>query len=110
MPTTNIIRTHSDEFGFTNNSYTVGWICALQTELAVSQAMLDEEHPDLQAAENDTNTYTLGRIEQHNVVLACLPTGTTGISAAPGYHSFSFVFVTYWQDIYIEPLAVCVCW
>jgi nucleoside phosphorylase len=44
--------------------------------------MLDEEHPDLQAAENDTNTYTLGRIEQHNVVLACLPTGTTGISAA----------------------------
>ena len=33
--------------GFMNNDYTVGWICALETELAASQAMLDEEHPDL---------------------------------------------------------------
>ena len=74
MPTTEKTRT--------NNDYTVGWICALQTELAASQAMLDEEHPDLLQAENDTNTYTLGRIGQHNVVLACLPAGTTGISAA----------------------------
>jgi hypothetical protein len=41
--------------------------------------MLDEEHPDLLQAENDTNTYTLG---QHNVVLVCLPSGTTGIGAA----------------------------
>ena len=64
------------------DDYTVGWICALETELAASQAMLDEEHPDLPQAENDTNTYTLGRIGQHNVVLACLPSGTTGISAA----------------------------
>jgi hypothetical protein len=67
---------------FTNNDYTVGWICALQAELAASQAMLDEEHPDLLQAKNDTNAYTLGRIGQHNVVLACLPSGTTGISAA----------------------------
>ena len=66
----------------TNNDYTVGWICALQAELAVSRAMLDEEHPDLLQAENDTNTYTLGRMGKHNVVLACLPSGTTGISAA----------------------------
>jgi hypothetical protein len=42
---------------FTNDDYTVGWICALpNTELAASQAMLDEEHPDLLQAENDTNT------------------------------------------------------
>ncbi|KAN0072342.1 hypothetical protein V8E54_009271 [Elaphomyces granulatus] len=72
-----------DEPDFTNNDYTVGWICALPTELAASQAVLDEEHDDLlQLAENDTNTYTLGQIGQHNVVLACLPSGTTGISAA----------------------------
>ncbi|KAN0073570.1 hypothetical protein V8E54_008790, partial [Elaphomyces granulatus] len=83
MPTTKRKRTPSiDELGFTNNDYTVGWICALQAELAASQAMLDEEHPDLLQAENDTNAYTLGRIGQHNVVLACLPSGTTGISAA----------------------------
>ena len=67
---------------YTNNDYTVGWICALEVELAASQAMLDEEHLDLLQAENDTNTYTLGRIGPHNVVLACLPSGTTGIGAA----------------------------
>ena len=71
-----------DESDLTNASYSVGWICALETELAASEAMLDEEHPDLLQAENDTNTYTLGRIGCHNVVLACLPSGTTGICAA----------------------------
>ena len=82
MPT-DITRTPSiDEPDFTNNDYTVGWICALDAELAASQAMLDEEHPDLLQDENDTNSYTLGRIGKHNVVLACLPSGTTGISAA----------------------------
>jgi hypothetical protein len=70
MPTTKRKRTPSiDESDFTNNDYTVGWICALQAELAASQAMLDEEHPDLLQAENDTNTYTLGQIGRHNVYL-----------------------------------------
>ena len=83
MPTDIITRTPSiDESNFTNNDYTVGWICVLETELAASQAMLDEKHPDLLRAENDTNTYTLGRIGQHNVVLACLPSGTRGMGAA----------------------------
>ena len=70
------------ESDFTNDDYTVGWICALEAELAASQAMLDREHPDLLQAENDTNTYTLGRIGQHNIVLVCLPSGKTGIGAA----------------------------
>jgi nucleoside phosphorylase len=83
MSTTDIAHTSSvDESGFTNDDYTVGWISALEVELAASQAILDEEHPDLLQAEDDTNTYTLGRIGQHNVVLACLPLGTTGTSAA----------------------------
>ncbi|KAN0069637.1 purine and uridine phosphorylase [Elaphomyces granulatus] len=55
MPTTEITRT--------NKNYTVGWICVLQTELAACQAML-------------------GRIGQHNVVLACLPSGTTATATA----------------------------
>ena len=46
-------------------------------ELAASQAMLDEVHPDLPRDGNDSNTYTLGRIGQHNVVIAGLPSGTT---------------------------------
>jgi len=82
MPT-NMTRTpFIDESDFTNNDYTVGWICALDAELAASQAMLDEEHPDLLQVDNDTNAYTLGRIGRHNVVLACLPSGTTDIGAA----------------------------
>ena len=79
MPT-DITRTPSiNESDFTNSDYTVGWICALEVELAASQAMLDEELPQ---AENDTNAYTLGQIGRHNVVLACLPLGTAGVSAA----------------------------
>ncbi|KAN0067053.1 Nucleoside phosphorylase domain containing protein [Elaphomyces granulatus] len=83
MPTTDSTRSPSiDESDLTNASYSVGWICALETELAASEAMLDEEHPGLLQAKNDTNTYTLGRMGRHNVVIACLPSGTTGICAA----------------------------
>ncbi|KAN0073087.1 hypothetical protein V8E54_009201 [Elaphomyces granulatus] len=83
MPTTDATCSPSiDESDLTNSSYSVGWICALGTELAASEAMLDEEHPGILRAENDTNAYTLGRIGCHNVVLACLPSGTTGICAA----------------------------
>jgi hypothetical protein len=28
--------------------YTVGWVCALPIEFAAAQAMLDEEHEDLE--------------------------------------------------------------
>jgi nucleoside phosphorylase len=64
--------------GLTNDDYTVGWMCALKEELAASRAMLDEEHPRLSQVEHDNNSYTLGRIGQHNVVLACLPSGSLG--------------------------------
>ena len=62
--------------------YTVGWLCALPIELAAAQEMLDEEHPDLQRDRNDTNLYTLGRIGEHNIVIACLPAGQTGTNSA----------------------------
>ncbi|KEY73941.1 hypothetical protein S7711_09996 [Stachybotrys chartarum IBT 7711] len=53
--------------------YTIAWICALSLELSASRAMLDEEHYQLPAHVNDENTYVLGRIDQHNVVMVCLP-------------------------------------
>lgn len=62
--------------------YTVGWVCALPVELAAAQEMLDEEHGDLEQDENDHNLYALGQIGGHNMVLACLPAGQTGIGAA----------------------------
>ncbi|XTI87088.1 kinesin light chain [Cenococcum geophilum] len=62
--------------------YTVGWVCALPVELAASQEMLDEEHEDLEQNENDNNLYALGQVGGHNIVLACLPAGQTGIGSA----------------------------
>ncbi|KAF3908991.1 hypothetical protein ABW20_dc0109373 [Dactylellina cionopaga] len=45
--------------------------------------MLDERHHDLPTPPNDNNSYTLGSIGKHNVVIACLPKGKSGtISAA----------------------------
>lgn len=57
--------------------YNIGWISALPLELAAAQCMLDERHESLPTP-NDPNTYTFGRIGDHNVVLACLPAGVTG--------------------------------
>jgi hypothetical protein len=55
--------------------YTVGWVCALPVELAATQEMLDEEHETIYHNANDTNIYSLGRIGEHNIVIACLPEG-----------------------------------
>jgi hypothetical protein len=51
-------------------------------ELAASQAMLDKKHASLPQDEKDSNTYSLGQIGQHNVVLACLGSGATGTNPA----------------------------
>ena len=60
----------------------MGWICALPTELAAAMAMLDERHNALPQDSHDYNNYTLGRIGVHNVAIACLPSGVTGITSA----------------------------
>ncbi|KNG84003.1 hypothetical protein ANOM_007784, partial [Aspergillus nomiae NRRL 13137] len=65
-----------------HNDFTVGWLCALSIELTASRGMLDEIYPDLDQAEGDDNIYTLGRIKEHNIVIACLPAGTTGTTPA----------------------------
>lgn len=64
--------------------YTIGWVCALFTELAAAQDMLDERHSDNYGNSNnlDTNIYTLGSIGGHNVIIACLPDDQMGVGAA----------------------------
>ncbi|PNP80119.1 hypothetical protein FNYG_06543 [Fusarium nygamai] len=63
--------------------YTVGWICALTIESVAAQAFLDEEHKGPQAvAQNDNNNYALGRIGNHNIVIAVLPDGEYGTAVA----------------------------
>jgi hypothetical protein len=70
----------------------VGWICALSTELVAAQEFLDEEHekPDFVQLNNPTD-YTLGKIEDHYVVIVVLPnygTAAAGIIATHMQQAF----------------------
>ncbi|KAH6972636.1 hypothetical protein EDB80DRAFT_876698 [Ilyonectria destructans] len=65
-----------------HDDYTIAWICALHIEMAAARAMLDEIHEDLPRYANDSNTYTLGSVKEHNIVIACLPTAQYGTNNA----------------------------
>ncbi|KAI8204490.1 hypothetical protein KHU50_002837 [Colletotrichum sp. SAR 10_65] len=63
--------------------YTIGWICAIDTEYTAARAFLDETHERPEAIPvHDNNAYTLGRIGKHNVVIVVLPDGEYGLSTA----------------------------
>ena len=64
------------------DDYTVGWICALPVELKAARAMLDEQHQLPIQRDGDNNSYTVGRIGVHNVVIAVLPAGRIGTNPA----------------------------
>lgn len=76
--------------------YTVGWICPLPKEQAAT--LLDEYHDKLPVQRYDT-TYILGRIDIHNVVLACLPSMGTNATAScairlrSGFKSLRFILL-----------------
>jgi Phosphorylase superfamily len=58
------------------DEYTVACICPMRVELAAVEGMLNEFHQSLPSS-RDQNSYTLRRIEVHNVVVAVMPeTGT----------------------------------
>lgn len=66
-----------------NEAYTVGWICALDTEYIAAQLFLDEKHaPPVNTAKHDSNDYTLGRIGRHNIAIAVMPGGEYGVASA----------------------------
>lgn len=63
--------------------YHIGIICALDSEMAAVEAMLDKEHDSLALSDaQDSNAYSAGRIYTYNVVIACLPAGVDGLAAA----------------------------
>lgn len=65
------------------DNYTVGWICAVCPEYVAARVLLDEIHPPpAYVSRNDNNAYTLGRIGQHNVVVAVMPEGEYGTTSA----------------------------
>ncbi|QGA21575.1 hypothetical protein EYB26_009286 [Talaromyces marneffei] len=65
------------------DQYTVGWICALETEYVAARAFLDTKHtrPE-KLSPNDNNHYTLGEIGGHKVVIAVVPDREYGTSSA----------------------------
>ena len=65
------------------DEYQIGWICALQTEVAAAKLMLDEDFGILEEQDSaDTNSYTLGKVGKHYVVIAGLPDGQYGTTSA----------------------------
>ncbi|KAK6850918.1 Pfs- NACHT and ankyrin domain protein [Apiospora arundinis] len=75
--------------GLTNNRdfklYNIGWIAALSHELAAARSMRDENHVrphNFQKNPSDHNSYDWGRIGEHYVVFASLPTAGIGAAAA----------------------------
>jgi nucleoside phosphorylase len=68
---------------FEAQDFHVGWICAVEVEYVIACELLDEEHPNVPSVSNDDeNSYTCGRMGQHNVVIACLPKGEYGLTSA----------------------------
>ncbi|KAK2788427.1 hypothetical protein FQN53_003573 [Emmonsiellopsis sp. PD_33] len=67
---------------FRHQDYSVAWICALPLETAAAEAMLDDRHPSLPTRPNDGNSYILGSISTHNVVILSLPLGVYGTTSA----------------------------
>lgn len=64
-------------------NYTVGWLCAIDKEYAAARAFLDEMHDEPEhVPTHDNNTYTLGRVGKHNVVIALAPDGEYGTQSA----------------------------
>ncbi|KAH7028152.1 ankyrin repeat protein [Microdochium trichocladiopsis] len=60
--------------------YTVGWVCAVHPELVAAKVFLDEKHEALgEGSKHDSNSYTLGRIGRHNVVVL----GLGGMGSVP---------------------------
>ncbi|XEU97295.1 hypothetical protein FSHL1_002581 [Fusarium sambucinum] len=71
-----------------HDDYTVGWVCALPKEQTAATAMLDQRHTDLLKPSTDPNTYTLGSVGSHNVVITCLPKGQIGNNPAATVAAF----------------------
>ena len=65
--------------------YTISWIAALPIERAAATALLHEIHNEpagFNQHEADSNSYSWGRLGQHNIVIASLPAGVLGVASA----------------------------
>ncbi|KAK4465325.1 hypothetical protein QBC42DRAFT_283458 [Cladorrhinum samala] len=57
-----------------NEEFTVGWICAIEPEFVAPQMFFDQPLGQTRSQSlHDNNSYQLGKIHDHYVVMACLP-------------------------------------
>ncbi|KAF3937320.1 hypothetical protein ABW19_dt0202667 [Dactylella cylindrospora] len=79
--------------------YNVGWICGSEIEYTAARQFLDEVHEDpIHLSSADRNTYTLGKMGKHYVVISVLPDGEPGLCsaalvAADMQHSFQNITI-----------------
>ncbi|KAJ5116734.1 hypothetical protein N7456_001082 [Penicillium angulare] len=64
----------------TVDDFLVGWICTIPTEWVVARAFFDQEYALKVDQPKIKNSYALGRIGKHNVVISSLPSGEYGKS------------------------------
>ncbi|KAJ6161292.1 hypothetical protein N7470_004688 [Penicillium chermesinum] len=63
------------------DAFQIGWFCSLPIEAAAAAEMLDERFGNFEEQDAaDTNTYTLGRIGEHNIAIASPPRGNVNHS------------------------------
>ncbi|PWY94657.1 purine and uridine phosphorylase [Aspergillus sclerotioniger CBS 115572] len=55
---------------WTHDDYRVGWLCTTPIEVNAARTMLDVEHGSLPTDQADDNSYILGEINRHTVVIA----------------------------------------
>ncbi|EGX48591.1 hypothetical protein AOL_s00080g220 [Orbilia oligospora ATCC 24927] len=91
------MASNQDLPALSRDDYTIGWISALAIESAAAVIMLDEEHDGLSVAEGDSNSYSLGRIGEHNVVIACtnevggLPANITATNLMNSFRNVRYI-------------------
>ncbi|KAF2224155.1 nucleoside phosphorylase domain-containing protein, partial [Elsinoe ampelina] len=78
-------------------SYTIGWICTQVCEQTAAVAFLDERFEPLDSQNgSDNNSYTLGRVGKHYVVIAiCSAMGQTSAATVARDMAHSFPNVRY---------------
>jgi nucleoside phosphorylase len=85
-----------------NDAFTVALICPLEVEMSAARYMLDEEYERFPKDKHDTNSYILGRISGHNVVIASLPEGSQGtVSAATVATHLAWTFPSIWLRLLV---------
>jgi nucleoside phosphorylase len=61
-----------------NELFHIAWVCVLPIEYEAARSMLHQEFDGPPAEPSDPNVYTYGRIQRHNLVIACPFSGQVG--------------------------------